>query len=49
MKAYIWSVPTRIFHMMFAAFIVTAFLLGDEDKLLNIHVSFGYAVGVLIL
>ncbi len=49
MKAYIWSLPTRIFHMMFAAFILTAYFSGDEDKLSTLHVSFGYAIGVLVL
>ncbi|MBU0633133.1 cytochrome b/b6 domain-containing protein [bacterium] len=49
MKAYIWSVPTRVFHMMFAGFIVAAFLSGDEDNLLNIHASLGYVVGVLVI
>ena len=49
MKAYIWSLPTRVFHMMFAAFIVAAFLSGDEDNLLNIHASLGYAIGVLVI
>lgn len=49
MKTYVWSIPTRFFHMMFATFIVTAFLVSDEDKLLNIHVSFGYAIGVLVI
>ncbi len=49
MKAYIWSVPTRVFHMMFGALILAAYFSGDEDHLLNIHASLGYAVGVLVL
>ncbi len=49
MKAYIWSLPTRVFHMMFAAFILTAYFSGDEDKLSTLHVSFGYAIGVLVM
>ena len=49
MKAYIWSIPTRVFHMMFAAFIIAAFLSGDEDELLNIHASIGYAIAVLVV
>lgn len=49
MRAYIWSIPTRVFHMMFAAFIIAAFLSGDEDRFLTLHVSFGYAVGVLVI
>ena len=49
MKTYIWSLPTRIFHMMFATFILTAYFSGDEDKLSTLHVSFGYAVGVLVI
>ncbi|WP_345993603.1 cytochrome b/b6 domain-containing protein [Sulfurimonas sp. HSL-1716] len=49
MKAYVWSLPTRVFHMMFAAFIAAAILSGDEDSLLNIHASLGYAIGVLVV
>ena len=49
MRAYIWSLPTRVFHMMFAAFILTAYFSGDEDKLSTLHVSFGYAIGILVI
>jgi len=46
-KVYIWSLPTRVFHTLFALFILLAFISGDEDRWLNYHVIIGY--GTLIL
>lgn len=48
-KSYIWSLPTRVFHILLMFFILAAFLTGDEDSLLNYHAVLGYAVLVLIL
>jgi cytochrome b len=45
-KSYIWSLPTRVFHWLFALLILAAFLT-DDDKLLHYHAIIGY--GVLIL
>ena len=47
-KSYIWSLPTRIFHALFAVFILIAFLT-DDDKLLNYHAVIGYSVLILLL
>ena len=47
-KSYIWSLPTRIFHTLFAVFILIAFLT-DDDKLLNYHAVIGYAVLILLI
>ena len=33
-KSYIWSLPTRVFHLLFVLFILIAFLT-DDDKLLK--------------
>ena len=45
-KSYIWSLPTRVFHWLFALLILLAFLT-DDDNLLHYHAIIGY--GVLIL
>ena len=47
-KSYIWSLPTRIFHFLFAAFILFAFLT-DDDKLLNYHAMIGYSILILLV
>lgn len=47
-KAYVWSLPTRVFHSCLVVFIVITFLSGDDDYL-KIHAVFGYGIGVLIL
>jgi len=48
-RAYIWSLPTRLFHWMLALFIAIAFIVSEEENLLDIHAAFGYGVGVLIV
>lgn len=49
MKTYIWSLPTRIFHWLLVIGMVTAYILGEEEELLNIHSAVGYTVGILII
>lgn len=49
MKTYIWSFPTRIFHWLLVAGMVTAYILGEEEELIHIHSSVGYMVGILII
>jgi cytochrome b len=49
MKTYIWSLPTRLFHWLIVIGLITAYILGEEEGLLNLHTSFGYFVGILIL
>ena len=46
-KSYIWSLPTRVFHWLFALLIVLAFLT-DDDKLLHYHAVIGYAILILL-
>lgn len=47
MKSYIWSLPTRVFHALFALLILLAFLTEDDD-LLNYHALMGYAILILL-
>lgn len=49
MKTYIWSLPTRIFHWLLVIGMVTAYILSEEEELLNFHSSVGYMVGILIV
>ncbi|MRI58596.1 MAG: hypothetical protein C6H99_03705 [Epsilonproteobacteria bacterium] len=49
MKAYIWTLPTRIFHWLLALYILIAFLSSEEENLLTIHAAVGYGIGVLVL
>ncbi len=49
MKTYIWSLPTRLFHWLFVIAMVAAYLLSEEEELINIHSSVGYMVGILIM
>lgn len=46
-KSYIWTLPTRVFHWLFALLILVAFLT-DDDKLLQYHAVVGYAILILI-
>jgi len=48
MKSYIWTLPTRVFHWLFASFMLIVFLT-DDDKLLKYHAVIGYAILVLII
>jgi cytochrome b len=47
MKSYIWSLPTRVFHWLFALLILLAFLTEDDD-FLNYHALIGYAILILL-
>ena len=47
-KSYIWSLPTRVFHLLFALFILVAFLT-DDDKLLKFHAIAGYSILILLV
>ncbi|WP_200762217.1 cytochrome b/b6 domain-containing protein [Nitrosophilus alvini] len=48
MRAYIWTLPTRLFHWMLASYIVFSFFSSEIENLLKIHVAFGYGVGILL-
>lgn len=47
-KSYIWTLPTRVFHFLFAFFILFAFL-SDEDEYLNYHAIIGYLLLILLI
>ncbi len=47
-KSYIWSLPTRVFHLLFALLILFAFL-SDDDKYLKYHSTIGYAILILLV
>ncbi|RXJ93619.1 cytochrome B [Malaciobacter molluscorum] len=47
-KSYIWSLPTRVFHWLFAVIILIAFLT-DDDKLLFYHAIAGYCIFILLI
>ena len=47
-KSYIWSLPTRVFHLLFVLFILIAFLT-DDDKLLKFHAIAGYSILILLV
>jgi len=49
MKTYIWSLPTRIFHWLLVIGMVAAYIVAEEEELLNLHSSIGYVVGILII
>lgn len=46
-RSYIWTLPTRVFHALFALFILFAFL-SDEDNLLTYHAIIGYSIFILL-
>ncbi len=48
MKTYIWTISTRVFHWLFAFFIIIAFLT-DDDELLSYHAIIGYSILILLL
>jgi cytochrome b len=49
MKAYIWTLPTRIFHWMLVFYILLMFITSKEENLLDYHAAFGYGIMILIL
>ncbi|MDO9257834.1 MAG: cytochrome b/b6 domain-containing protein [Bacteroidales bacterium] len=49
MKTYIWTLPTRIFHWLLVIGMVAAYIVSEEEELLHIHSSVGYAVGILLI
>lgn len=47
-RSYIWSVPTRVFHWLFAFLIVLALLTSDIERFLNIHALIGYGLFIVL-
>lgn len=48
-KSYIWPLVNRVSHVLLVVFLATAYLLGDADNLMEYHVAFGFALGVVFL
>ena len=48
MKSYIWTLPTRLFHLFLAISFAAAYILADFDELRSFHFAFGAFVGALI-
>ena len=48
-KTYVWSLFTRLFHLISALLIIFLFISGEEDDLLDFHVIAGVSVGVLYI
>ncbi len=48
-KVYVWSLPTRIFHLLFVGSILGAWVASFEDRWLGVHAAIGTAAGVLLL
>jgi cytochrome b len=43
-KILVWDLPTRIFHWMLAVSFLGAFLTSESDRLLDLHLAFGYTM-----
>ncbi|MBI5660173.1 MAG: cytochrome b/b6 domain-containing protein [Nitrosomonadales bacterium] len=41
-RVLVWDVPTRLFHWLFAASFVAAWLTSESDRWLSVHTFFGY-------
>ncbi len=48
-KSYIWSLPTRLFHILLVIFVGVAFIIADFENLLSYHAVVGFTIGLLFL
>jgi len=48
MRILVWDIPTRLFHWLFAGAFAVAYIAGEEESLLPIHVFAGLLILVLI-
>ena len=46
-RVYVWTLPTRLFHWLFVALILGAWISTNEDRWLSIHVALGSALAGL--
>ena len=49
MKVYVWTLPTRIFHILLVLFTLSAYITSEWEALLTLHVALGVAIGMLLL
>jgi len=48
-KIYVWSLPTRLFHILLVLSIGLLFILAEFENLLSFHAALGYMVALLII
>ncbi len=48
-KTFVWSIFTRIFHILLIICVSIAYITSDFDNLLSFHAAFGYTMVVLFL
>lgn len=48
-KIYVWSLPTRLFHILLVVFVGLLFTLAEFENLLFFHAALGYTVALLII
>ena len=48
-KKYVWSLPTRLFHILLVLAVGLAYILSEVENLLSFHVALGYMVGLLFI
>jgi cytochrome b len=48
-KTYVWSLPTRVFHLLLIFFVTGAYLSSEEESFLILHSAFGYGVAILVI
>lgn len=48
-RSYIWSLPTRLFHILLITFVGAVFIVADFENLLSYHVAVGFTIGVLFI
>ncbi|MDO8453773.1 MAG: cytochrome b/b6 domain-containing protein [Sulfurimonas sp.] len=48
-KIYVWSLFTRLFHLLLVLAVAVAFLLADFESLLTLHVAVGFTIGLLFV
>ena len=48
-QTYTWTLFTRLFHILLIISVATAYVVSDFDKLLSLHVAFGYTIALLFL
>lgn len=48
-KVYVWSLFTRLFHMLLVLAVGIVFLLAEVESLLSFHAAVGLTIGVLFI
>ena len=48
-KVYVWSLTTRLFHILLVLAVGLAYILSEVENLLSFHVALGYMIGLLFI